>query len=41
VFNELKMEWEAPIPMPLDEKRYIWDELTTAWKETPLLTEQG
>ena len=25
--------WNAPTPMPTDEKRYEWDETTTAWIE--------
>jgi len=29
--------WEAPTPMPTDDKRYTWDEATTSWVETPAL----
>jgi hypothetical protein len=29
--------WEAPTPMPVDDKRYTWDEATTSWVETPAL----
>jgi hypothetical protein len=25
--------WEAPTPMPNDDKRYQWDEPTTSWIE--------
>jgi hypothetical protein len=25
--------WEAPVPMPTDDKRYIWNEDTTSWNE--------
>jgi hypothetical protein len=25
--------WEAPTPMPTDDKHYQWDEPTTSWKE--------
>jgi hypothetical protein len=25
--------WEAPTPMPTDDKMYVWDEETTSWKE--------
>ena len=25
-------KWEAPIPMPQDDKPYFWDEATTSWK---------
>jgi hypothetical protein len=27
--------WEAPTPMPTDDKRYAWDEETLAWIEQP------
>ena len=26
-------QWDSPVPMPDDGKRYIWDESTTSWKE--------
>jgi hypothetical protein len=26
-------QWEAPKPMPTDEKFYLWDEPTVSWKE--------
>jgi hypothetical protein len=29
--------WEAPTPMPTDDKRYTWDEATTSWVEAPAL----
>ena len=25
--------WEAPTPMPTDDKQYKWDETTTSWVE--------
>ena len=25
--------WSAPTPMPVDDKRYTWDEATLAWVE--------
>jgi hypothetical protein len=25
--------WNAPTPMPTDDKLYVWDEPTTSWKE--------
>jgi hypothetical protein len=25
--------WDAPTPMPTDDKKYSWDESTTSWKE--------
>jgi hypothetical protein len=31
--NEDTCLWEAPIPMPVDEKFYAWDEDTLSWKE--------
>jgi hypothetical protein len=29
--------WEAPTPMPTDDKHYTWDEETTSWIEVPTL----
>jgi len=26
-------QWEAPVPMPEDDKRYSWDEATLSWVE--------
>jgi hypothetical protein len=34
VLNETTCVWEAPIPMPEDDKKYYWDEATTSWVET-------
>ena len=34
LLNEDSCLWEAPIPMPKDEKLYNWDEATLSWKET-------
>lgn len=31
--NEETMSWEAPTPMPTDDKEYRWDESTTSWIE--------
>ena len=31
--NEDTCLWEAPTPMPTDDKMYAWDEDTTSWKE--------
>ena len=31
--NETTCNWEAPTPMPTDDKRYTWDEPTTSWVE--------
>ena len=31
--NEDTCQWEAPSAKPVDEKDYIWNELTTSWDE--------
>ena len=31
--NEETCQWTAPTPMPVDDKRYTWDEATLAWVE--------
>lgn len=33
VLNETTCLYEAPTPMPTDDKRYSWDEDTTSWIE--------
>ena len=33
ILNTSTWIWEAPIPMPTDNKRYKWDEATTSWIE--------
>ena len=33
VLNEQTCQWDAPIPVPADDKRYEWEEQTTSWKE--------
>jgi hypothetical protein len=33
VLNEDTCLWDAPTPMPTDDKFYEWDETTTSWKE--------
>ena len=33
VLNEQSCQWEAPVPMPTDGKRYAWDEDAKAWIE--------
>ena len=30
-----KAQWKAPVDMPVDDKRYTWDEETLAWVELP------
>jgi hypothetical protein len=29
--NETTCLWDAPVPMPIDERRYYWDEPTKSW----------
>jgi len=31
-FNQDSWEWEAPVPMPADNKPYIWNEDSGAWE---------
>ena len=33
ILNEDTCQWEAPVEMPDDEKKYEWNEDTQAWKE--------
>lgn len=33
VLNESTCLWDAPVAMPTDDKRYLWDEATTSWVE--------
>jgi hypothetical protein len=33
VLNDTTCLWDAPTPMPTDDKVYEWDETTTSWKE--------
>jgi len=33
LLNETSCLWEAPTPMPTDDKMYSWDEETTSWLE--------
>ena len=33
ILNEDTCVWEAPIPMPSDDKRYKWNEENTSWDE--------
>jgi hypothetical protein len=31
VLNESTCQWNAPTPMPTDNKFYLWDELSLSW----------
>jgi hypothetical protein len=31
--NEDSCLWEAPLPMPNDDKMYVWNESTLSWQE--------
>jgi len=33
VLNNDTAQWNAPTPMPTDDKKYSWDEVTTSWVE--------
>lgn len=33
VLNETTCQWDAPTPMPTDDKLYKWNESTTSWVE--------
>ena len=33
ILDEETCLWNAPTPMPADDKMYVWDEPTTSWKE--------
>jgi hypothetical protein len=33
LLDEQTCTWNAPTPMPIDEKQYQWDEATTSWIE--------
>lgn len=35
LLNKETCEWEAPAPMPTDDKVYRWDEDSTSWVEAP------
>lgn len=35
ILDEETCLWNAPVPLPEDEKRYVWDEETVSWKELP------
>ena len=33
LLDEGTCQWQAPTPMPTDDKMYQWDEATTSWVE--------
>ena len=33
VLDTDKAQWKAPVDMPVDDKRYTWNEATTSWDE--------
>jgi hypothetical protein len=33
LLNETTCQWKAPVDMPIDDKRYSWNEETTSWVE--------
>ena len=33
LLDEATCSWNAPTPMPIDDKQYCWDEPTTSWVE--------
>lgn len=32
-FNEDQWQWEPPLPMPADDKPYVWNEDSKSWEE--------
>ena len=41
ILNAETAQWEAPIPMPQDEKMYAWDEDTMSWIEVEMEVQNG
>jgi hypothetical protein len=33
LLNEETCQWNSPVPYPIDNKKYVWDEPTTSWVE--------
>lgn len=33
ILNEATCQWEPPIPIPIDENQYTWNENTTSWDQ--------
>jgi hypothetical protein len=36
LLDETTCQWKAPVDMPIDDKKYTWDEATTSWVEVPV-----
>ena len=36
VLDTDKAQWKAPVNMPIDDKKYSWNEETTSWVEVPV-----
>jgi hypothetical protein len=34
ILNEDTCQWNSPVPHPMDDKIYVWDEEQLNWKET-------
>ena len=34
--NEITCQWNAPTPMPIDNKQYAWNEETLSWIESTI-----
>lgn len=41
ILNNETAQWEAPIPMPQDEKMYAWDEDTMSWVKVEMEIQNG
>ena len=37
ILNAETYQWDAPTPMPADDKHYTWNEETTSWVEVEVL----
>jgi hypothetical protein len=35
VLDETSCQWNPPIPYPLDDEYYVWDETTQSWVKEP------
>jgi len=36
ILDQTTWTWKAPVAMPTDDKRYLWDEATINWVEVPV-----